>query len=88
MRWRTGMDLDLAGLLGFVDNGLEVVGELPLGLARRVAGLGAAGFGFLAEEEDVLRLAPEVELLAVNHAITRGAVFGPALDILGCGVGD
>ena len=58
-----GADLDLAGPLSFLDDGLQVVGELPFGFRGRLAGLGAAGLGFFAEEEDVLRLAPEVELL-------------------------
>ena len=82
------LDLNRARLFRLVNDGLEMPGQLPFVFRRGVAGLGATGFGFVAEQEDVLRLAPEVELLAVNHAIAGGAVLGPALDILERGVGD
>jgi len=43
MRWRTGLDLDLAGLLGCLNNGLEMVSEFPFGFRRGVARFGAGG---------------------------------------------
>src|SRR5262245_13490954 len=63
-----------------------MIGKFPFWFLGGIARFVTALFGFIAKQEDILRLTAKEEFLSIDYPISSTAIFGPAFNVRSSGL--
>src|SRR5262245_29108741 len=63
-----------------------MIGKFPFWILRGIAGFGTALLGFIAKQEDILRLTAKEQFFPIDYSKSSTAILGPALDVRSSGL--